>query len=168
MAYSIELFCWQTTRDVITEDVIPLTDKRFTEMMSLMKNVPDLEIEPKFIITSNTVIAEYDEILARLQRSVNNCADLTKEESLLQDKMEDFQAETYEILLKYPSFEERNVAMAKLDDEIGIIQDRAPDRREKLIKTMKARDAQIALLFSDHYYVMLCLNGQQKQSVVIP
>ena len=148
-AYSIELFCWQTTRDIITDDVIPRTDKRFAEMMSAMENVPDHEMEPKFIRTFKTVITEYADILARLQRSVKNCAGLTRDESILQDKMDDLQAEGYEILQKYPSKEVRRNVMADYDKQMGTIQ----DRREKSMKSMKARENQISLLFSEHYYV---------------
>jgi hypothetical protein len=36
-----------------------------------------------------------------------------------------------------------------LDKEIGVIQ----DRRDKLMKSMRAREAQVALLFSDNYYI---------------
>jgi len=148
-AYSIELFCWQTTRDIITDDVIPLTDKRFAELISTMENVPDIEIEPKFISTFKTVITAYADILARLQRSVKNCVDLTRDESTLQDKMDDLQAEGCEILQKYPSKEARQAAMADYDKQMGTIQ----DRREKSMKSMKARENQISLLFSEHYYV---------------
>ena len=148
-AYSIELFCWQTTRDIITDDVIPLTDKRFAELISTMENVPDIEIEPKFISTFKTVITAYADILARLQRSIKNCVDLTRDESTLQDKMDDLQAEGCEILQKYPSKEARQAAMADYDKQMGTIQ----DRREKSIKSMKARENQISLLFSEHYYV---------------
>jgi hypothetical protein len=50
---------------------------------------------------------------------------------------------------KYPSMEERKTRTAELDKEIGVIQ----DRRDKLKKSMKAREAQVALLFSDNYYI---------------
>ena len=39
--------------------------------------------------------------------------------------------------------------MAQLDTDIGVIQ----DRRKKLMKSMKAKEAQVALLFSDNHYI---------------
>ena len=50
---------------------------------------------------------------------------------------------------KYPLVADRKTRVAQLDTEIGVIQ----DRREKLMKSMKAKEAQVALLFSENYYI---------------
>jgi hypothetical protein len=81
-----------------------------------------------------------------MQRSLKTCTNLTRVESILHDQIEDFQAEKLELMTKYPTVAERKTRMAQLDSEIGVIHDR-PD---KLMKSTKARDAHVALLFN--YY----------------
>ena len=112
--------------------------------------------------TLKDVVPQYDDLLARMQRSGLTCANLTREESLLQDQIENFQGEGFDLLKKYTTKEERNIRLAVLDKEIGVIQ----DRRDKLMKSMKAREAQVALLFSDNYYIT-SRSGLQKQSCLI-
>jgi hypothetical protein len=65
------------------------------------------------------------------------------EESVLHDQIEDFQGNDIELLKKYPTKEGRRIRLTELDKEIGVIQ----DRRDKLTKSMKAREAQVAMLF---------------------
>jgi hypothetical protein len=64
--------------------------------------------------------------------------------------IEDFQTgkSTWE-WKQYPLMADKEARLAQLDSEIGVIQ----ERREKLMKSMKAREAQIAMLFSDNYYI---------------
>jgi hypothetical protein len=69
--------------------------------------------------------------------------------SVFDNKFEDFQTEKLELMTKYPTVAEMKIVMAQLDVEIGVTQ----DRRDKLMKSMKARDAQVPLLFSDNYYI---------------
>jgi hypothetical protein len=123
-AYTIEIFSWQNVRDVIAEDIIPLTDERFKKLLAATKNLLDVDAEPKFMQTLSDVIVQYDDLLVRMQRSVQTCADLTREESRLHDQIEDFQAEKLELMTKYPTVAGRKTRMAQLDAEIGVIQDR--------------------------------------------
>jgi hypothetical protein len=134
---------------VVADEVMPLTDKHFERLLAATKNVPVIE-EPMFMKTLNDVIAQYDDLLVRMQRSGHTYAGLTREESLLHDAIEDFQAGNLDLMRKYPLVADRKIHMAQLDTKIGVIQ----DRREKLMKLMKAKEAQVALLFpSDNYYI---------------
>ena len=72
----------------------------------------------------------------RKQRSVKTCAELTKDESLLQDQIKDFQAEKFKILTKYPIAEARKMDIAQLYIDTGITQDR---RERKLILYRKTK-----------------------------
>ena len=109
----------------------------------------DIDPEPKFMQTLKDVVSQYDDLLTRMQRWGLTCASLTREESALHDQIEDLQGNDLESMRKYPTKEARNARLAELDKEVGVIQ----DRRDKLMKSMKAREAQVALLFADNYYI---------------
>ena len=148
-AYTIEIFCWQNVRNIIADEIRPLMDIHIDKLLKATKMTLEIDLEPEFMRTLKDVISQYDDLLTRMQRSGLTCASLTREESALQDQIEDLQGNDPETVRKYPTKEARNKRLAELDKEIGIIQ----DRRDKLMKSMKAREAQIALLFSDNYFI---------------
>jgi len=148
-AYTIEIFCWQNVRNIIADEIRPLIDTHIDKLLEAAKMTLEIDLEPEFMRTLKDVVSQYDDLLTRMQRSGLTCASLTREESALQDQIEDLQGNDPETMRKYPTKEARNKRLAELDKEVGVIQ----DRRDKLMKSMKAREAQVALLFSDNYFI---------------
>jgi hypothetical protein len=148
-AYTVEIFCWQNVRNIIADEIRPLTDAHIEKLLAATKVILDIDPEPKFMQSLKDVVSQYDDLLTRMQRSGLTCANLTMEESALQDQIEDFLGNDLEMMRQYPTKEARSTRLAELDKKIGVIQ----DRRDKLMKSMRAREAQVALLFSDNYYI---------------
>ena len=73
-AYTVEILCWQNVRDVIAEEIRPLTDKHIHKLLVATKISPDVDREPKFMHTLTDVVTQYDDLLARMQRSGLTCA----------------------------------------------------------------------------------------------
>ena len=113
-AYTVEIFCWQNVRDVIAEEIRPLTDKHIEKLLAATKILPDVDLEPKLTQTLNDVVSQYDDLLARKQRSGLTYANLTREESLLQDQIEDFQGEELDVMKRYPTLEGRKTRLGRV------------------------------------------------------
>ena len=54
-AYTVEIFCWQNVRDVIAEEIRPLTDEHIDRLLAATKNLPNVDSEPKFMKTLDDV-----------------------------------------------------------------------------------------------------------------